>query len=221
MRTEDLLNLYPKLYHMAAKGSWPSIERLGLLSTSELTKQWAVAPPALRERLLGQRRSTSVTVNSPTLGAATIRDQLPLDERSLSLALVNMKAHDWYEMLNDRVFFFLQPERLRTLLNARSYRSEEQVVITVDTKSFLRAHEPEIELCRINSGFAQPHNHVSRGLDTFKSIDAYPHPTRSAPRTSAPWDVAELCVQGAVLDLAQHVLSVERVQGDQILERIR
>jgi len=219
--TSDLIALYPNLYHMAAEGSWPSIERLGLLSTSELTRQWGVAPPDVRESLLGQRRPSSVTITSPVFGAATIRDQLPLDERSLAAALVDMSPHDWYEALNERVFFFLQPERLRTLLNARSYRNSEQVVITVDTQSFVQAHESEIELCKINSGFAQPHNHVSRGRETFKSIEAYPHPDRVLPRRSAPWDVAELCVPSAVVDLARHVVRVERVQADRVLERIR
>lgn len=33
---EELANLYPRLYHMAEPGSWESIRRYGLLSTSSL-----------------------------------------------------------------------------------------------------------------------------------------------------------------------------------------
>jgi len=36
MLINDLIAKYPKLYHMAEDGSWPNIQKLGLLSTSAL-----------------------------------------------------------------------------------------------------------------------------------------------------------------------------------------
>ena len=36
MDVADLCNEYPLAYHMAALGSWPSIQRRGLLSTTAL-----------------------------------------------------------------------------------------------------------------------------------------------------------------------------------------
>jgi hypothetical protein len=214
----ELVGLYPRLFHMAAKDSWPSIAAHGLLSTQKLVDLWEVAPPTVRRSLLGQRRPDSVTIENGELGRATIRDQKPLDEASLREALTDMTPHDWYTALNSRVFFFLQPERLSSLLNARSYKNDEQVVITIDTAQFVNNYSSEIELCKINSGFAQPHNHVQRGAATFQSIEDYPHRARAVARTKAPWDVAELCVQGGVDDIASYVTAVTRMKCDVVLE---
>lgn len=157
-------------------------------------------------------------LSHPMLGTAVIRDQKPINESALSEALSDMTVTDWYLELNSRVFFFLQKERLSGLLNARSYRKTENLVLTLDTASMVFAHGDAIELCAINSGFAQPHSKAKRSLDTFKSIEDYHHRSRLSPRTSAPWDVAELCVKGAVLDINDHILKVERVRQNDVLE---
>jgi len=36
--TEDFISKYPTLWHLADDKSWPSIERNGLLSTSEILR---------------------------------------------------------------------------------------------------------------------------------------------------------------------------------------
>ena len=38
MKAEQLIEHYPRLYHMAWAGSWKSIEQHGLLPTQELLK---------------------------------------------------------------------------------------------------------------------------------------------------------------------------------------
>jgi hypothetical protein len=220
MNADELIRLYPHLYHMAAKGSWPSIRAHGLLSTSALVDLWDVAPPAVRESLIGQRRPDIYLLTNTVLGTATVRDQKPINEVSLREALTDMSPHEWYVALNSRVFFFLQQERLSKLLNARSYKDQEHVVLKLDTASLVEAHGPEILLCRINSGFAQPHSKAFRGSDTFKSINDYPHPQRAHPRPRPPWDVAELCVPEAVKDISTHVVRVDRMQRDQTLEQL-
>ena len=206
---------------MAAAGSWPSIQRNGLLSTKALVALWQVAPPGVRESLISQRRAETRVIHNTTLGSASIRDQKPLHEPSLALALTDMSPHEWYVALNSRVFFFLQRERLLGLLNARSYRNEEHVVITVDTASLVGAHGMDIELCAINSGFAQPHSHAARGSSTFKKIADYPHRPRLVPRSKPPWDVSELAVPEGVLDVAQHVTRVDRMKRSVVIERIQ
>ena len=203
---------------MAAAGSWDSIRAHGLLSTGALVSLWEISPPEKRESLLGQRRPVSLKIINDTLGEATIRDQIPLDEASLASALVDMTPHDWYLELNKRVFFFLQEQRLEKLLGARSYKNDEHVVLTIDTASLVGAHSREIELCKINSGFAQPHSKARRGKDTFVPIEQYQHRVRTAAREKPPWDVAELTVPTAVLDIERHVLTVERRRRDSTLE---
>jgi hypothetical protein len=218
MLETDLIRLYPRLYHMAAYGSWDSIKTNGLLSTSRLLQLWEVAPESVRRSIETQRRSDSVSLSHPELGEATIRDQKPIDLTSLELALRDMSLEEWFETLNSRVFFFLQRERLRSLVNARSYRDHEQLVLTFDTAEVVQRYGSVIELCRMNSGFAQPHNHVARGSDTFKPIDEFEHRTRLEPRLTAPWDVHELTIPGGVTGVQDLVIRVERVKGNSVLE---
>ena len=216
MQTADLIRLYPRLHHMAADGSWPSIEKHGLLSTKALAAKWGINSASLLE----QRRDESRVIEHPLHGTAIVRDQKPIHEESLAEVLTDMSVAEWLDELNSRVFFFLQPERLSTLLNATSYKKDAHTVITIDTASFVAAHEAEIELCAINSGFAQRHSKAARGSGTFQSIAGYQHPVRSEARIKPAWDVAELCVKDSVLDIAQHVIRVDRMRGDEIIWQI-
>ena len=217
--TADLIRLYPRLFHMAGDGSWPSIRGHGLLSTNALVARWEV-PQIQREALVAQVRSESRLVEHPRHGVAVVRDQKPIHEESLAAALTDMTVAAWLHELNDRAFFFLQPERLQTLMNARSYRRHTHVVLTIDTASIVARYEDDIQLCAINSGFAQRHSRAPRGRDTFRPIRDYPHPARQAPRTKAPWDVAELAVRGGVPDIATHAIRVDRMRGGEVLEQL-
>jgi hypothetical protein len=56
---------------------------------------------------------------------------------------------------------------------------EPQLVITLDIVSMVAAYEPQIEHCKFNSGFAQPHNKKLRNRASFLPIADYPHPQRT------------------------------------------
>lgn len=203
MEIADLVRLSPELYHMAADGSWPSIARHGLLSSAALAARWEASSPALLE----QRRPASVRIEHAQHGVAVIRDHGPIHLPSLEDALTDLTVEQWFEVLNERVFFFLERQRLDSLLGA--YNAEPQLVITVDTASLVAAHADSIELCRINSGFAQRHNKVPRGSGTFLPIADY-----------RERKVAELTVLGGVADIAEHVVRVERVFRGDVIERL-
>ncbi len=218
VRTSELTRLYPEAYHMAADGSWPSIARHGLLSTAALVERWEIASPGIRESLLQQRRPEQVAIEHPEHGVAIVRDHKPIREAALAEALIDMTTAEWFEVLNERVFFFVQRgRRLNGLLKA--YSKSPQLLITVDTASLVAAHESRIELCQINSGFAQPHQKKERSRDSFLPIAQYGHPDRKAPRASGE-DLAELTVLGGVPDIADHAIRVERVFGSDVLERL-
>jgi hypothetical protein len=62
---------------------------------------------------------------------------------------------------------------------------------------------------------------AARGRGTFRAIADYPHPVRETARVGgSDWDVSELCVVGGVPDILDHVLRVDRVQGDAVLKRL-
>lgn len=196
----ELIRLYPKLFHMAHVDAWVGIERHGLLSTQALLELYAVAEP-LRTRLLAEHRPRSVAIRHPVHGTAVVRDQKPLYPGKLAACLQDgVTVEQWLRALNSRVFFWLQPERLERLLVARAYRSDDHLVITVDTERLLAAAPTRaVTLSRINSG-ATVFRTVPRGARTFLPVEEFLHPARRRALASAS-DVAELCVSPSVPDV--------------------
>jgi len=215
MRVDDLIEYYPRLYHMAEDGSWPSISRHGLLSTERLVDLFEVPEPN-RTILLTQHRPDSVPLTHPRHGRAVVRDQKPLQITKLQRLLTDMTVTEWIRLLNGHVFFWLHPDRLATLLNARAYRKRPHVVLTVDTRSLVSVHAERIRLSPINSG-ATAYLNGRRGSATFHPIAAYQHP-RS--RLRPPTYVVELAVPQHIPDIVNHTLRVERRQGDRVLETL-
>src|SRR5947207_3320896 len=118
MTADEIADRYPLLYHMAWKGSWPSIKRHGLMSTKRLLDLFQVTGPS-RTALLTRRRPESVPIRHRRYGTAVIRDQKPLNDRKLAGSLMGgLTLRQWYGMLNERVFFWLTEERLIRLMSA-------------------------------------------------------------------------------------------------------
>ena len=114
----ELADHYPHLYHMADFGSWASIQRHGLLCTETLADLFEV-PPEIRQSILHQQRLESIEINHPIHGRAVIRDQKPLNRSRLEGCLKDCNFAQWLQLLNSRVFFWLNPSRLQTLICAR------------------------------------------------------------------------------------------------------
>jgi len=59
---EELTGSYPRLFHMAAAGSWPSIATHGLLPTQDIVASFGLtgpsAPRSSPSRVPGRSRST-------------------------------------------------------------------------------------------------------------------------------------------------------------------
>jgi len=208
----ELLDDCPTLYHMAERGSWPSIRKHGLLSTSALLDRYKIAG-AERQAIEAARRPASVTLESKDLGQAVVRDQFPMDDKGLTRCLQDaLSPADWYRLLNAKVFFWLTRDRLLRLLNAGLYRLEEHDVLALDSASLAAAYADKIWLCPINSGCTKPYPHP-RGTTTFQRIPDYPYNAFRAKRKRGE-RVVELSVDYAVPDAAKFVTRVTRMQGD-------
>lgn len=173
MDVDLLLARHPRVFHVAAEESWPSIQRHGLLSTAALLDLHGV-DPATRERLMLHRRMTSTTLTTPGVGTAVIRDQLPLkyiEERITP----GTRLEDFLHELSSRVFLAATRERLERLLGARAYRGVPQVVLTLDTARLVERHGPRIGLSRLNSGACTQKNHPARDASLWQPIAAYPY----------------------------------------------
>jgi hypothetical protein len=215
---DELLTDCPVLYHMAEPGSWPSIRRHGLLSTSALLDLYGLAGAA-RAALESERRPEGVPLERPDLGRITVRDQKPLSDAGLRRCLTDgLAPADWYRLLNARAYFWLSRERVLRLLQARAYRDRAHDVIEVEARPLVEACRDRIELSPINSGttgrFPAP-----RGRSTFLPIDAYPYAAyrKRRPRGER---VVELTVLGGVPDFAGYARRIDRMQGATVLRTL-
>ena len=201
---EELVQRYPHLYHMAELGSWPSIRRYGLLSTTALLDLYEVNE-GQRRSIESEWRPGSISITHPTYGTAVIRDQKPMPPAMLEGCLIDMSPKDWYEFLNRKTFFWTERRRLENLLNAFAYRGRAHCVLTVDTRALLNRHEKLANLSEINSGFV--YHGGARGRDTFRPIAKFPSGHR----------VWELAVEHSVPDVADLVIRVEDWRGGTML----
>lgn len=207
----ELLQDCPTLYHVAACGSWSSIEIDGLLSTTALLDRYSVRGRA-RRNIESRRRPISVELKGEGFSGAVIRDQFPMTDSGLERCLTdNLSPSDWYRLLNGKVFFWLTYDRLLRLLNARGYRFHEHDVIELEAEPLVRAYSENIWLCPMNSGCTKPFAHP-RGNDTFSRISDYPYGNWKAKRSPGE-RVVELAVDYAVPDVTKYVRKVRRMKG--------
>lgn len=211
--TELLIELYPRLYHMAHVGSWPMIQRHGLLSTTALLDLFEindVQRPALESRV----RRKSEEISHPTYGRALLRDQKPLNEKKLANALDDgLAPGDWYHLLNRKVFFWGPESRLKILQTAREYESDRQTIVVVDSAELVRRHGDRVLLCHMNSGATQPMA-FRRGRKTFLSIPDYPLAER-LKKYGRKGAVAEVTVDYSVPDISEFAVEVFEVGGSE------
>jgi hypothetical protein len=212
---EQFSTHYPRLFHMAEEGVWPSVEKHGLLSTTALLDLFE-KDGDLRRRIETEHRPESIIIRHATHGAAVIRDQKPMREGSLRTCLRGMTPQEWYAMLNGRVFFWVTEARVQTLLLAKAYRDRTHTVITVDTRRFLAKYAEQILLSPINSG-STIYNPQPRGAQTFRPMAEYPFAERRRMR-GIHNAVAEAVVTYAVPDLRNFTLRVEHRKGEEVLE---
>jgi hypothetical protein len=190
---------------MAEAGSWESVKRHGLLSTTALLDLLEVSG-AQRDAIEAARRPDSVPIHHPDHGIAWIRDNKPINETVLRRTLTGMREPDWYRTLNGRVFFWLSEGRLEKLRDAPPYRQREHDILTIDTKALVDAYAAEIELCHLNSGAVHPAADYPRGAGSFQPIASYPWPDRLAPAPTEP--IVELTIPYAVPDIERFVIDV-------------
>lgn len=215
MEEQELVRLYPRLWHMAHQGAWPAIRDRGLMSSSALLEDYAVEGDQ-KNRLETMRRPESVSLTHPDRLGAIIRDQKPMSDRALVKCLdAGLTPNNWYALLNSRTFFWLSRDRIWRLLRARAYRDLPQTVLTIDTASLVAAHRDRIWLSPINSG-ATLFKPQPRGLETFMRVGDFPFTNRSGSRNAAN-NVVELLVERSVPDIEDHVLAVHEVMNENLI----
>jgi hypothetical protein len=215
MTETDLITIFPKLYHVADGGAWPSIRTHGLLSTSALLDLYGV-DGSERSAFESERRGTTMILKRDGQPDVVLRDQTPMSDKALIGCLDGMTPQQWYEILNAKVFFWTSTQRLQRLVTAKAGRDVAQLVLTVDTRSLLAAHRERMRLSGMNTG-STVRRPLPRGLKTFLPIVDFPYEERR--RTRSPSDaLVELVVEGAVPDVMKHLIAVDEVGPDRRVE---
>ncbi len=210
MTPDEFAARFPRLFHMAEADAWLSIRRHGLLSTTALLDLYGVQGPA-REAIERRRRGDFIPVEHPVHGRALIRDQRPMTDESLAPVLRDgLTPADWYALLNARVFFWVEEERLQKLLG--TYRHRRNVVLVLDTARVLADHAERITLSGINSGYSRRYAQP-RGRETFRRLTDYPawRVGVDGKRTRQP--VAECAVDHALPEVERYLVEVRPADG--------
>lgn len=198
-----------RAFHLAEADNWPSIQARGLLSASAL----AALPgntDADRRRVMAHRPVRTVLSDG-----TVIRDQGPMPPAALRPCLRGMTPDEWYALLNAKVFFWIDGERLGRHL--RACRRQAQVVMEIDATALLRRYGAQAAVSPFNTGNARRRPAV-RGRATFvpwptwcesgwrhesDGLGTRPRPCRHKP--------AELTIPEAVPDIMDFVLDVRFV----------
>jgi hypothetical protein len=201
----------PPFTHMAETDSWPLILRHELLSTTALL-DLLNCPADQRELIESRRRPEKVHLCDAEVVSITIRDQKPMSDSALRRVLTSGTPEEWYQLLNRKVFFWPNRDRLETFLAASAYCDSEQIVITVDTGQLLADYREKFCLSSINSG-ATLYNPPRRGPETFVRVADYPFEYWRRRRRSPSRAVAEIAVEGGVTNIDRYATEVRRWRG--------
>lgn len=209
MDVNELVERYPRLFHLAESGSAQAISTHGLLTAQEIGSTSALHLDE-QAAILSRPRPGRLSIEHPLLGRVALRDQTPLRAHILDRVLTDMTAEQWLSALNERVFFWLHPQRLDQLLKARRNRGRPHDVLVIDTAGLVDAHDRRVQLSAINSGATLYPNAPERGTRTFQPIEDYPFAERLRRRTPQA-AIVELAVHGGVRDIADHVVDLYRM----------
>ena len=217
MTPELFCDQYPYLFHMAEAGTWESIERHGLLSTSAILDLLGMTGKE-RKRIESSCRKDYMPIGDKEHGTFLIRDNGPLPLEKLRASLIDMTPEQFYRELNRQVFFWPNEERVKGLLGARRYRNREHTVIKVSSELLLDYYQARICLSRINSGSAiyQP---TPRGRDTFVPFAEWPEDV--GPRSGKlKKPIAEIAVSYSVEKITDVAVEVNEMHGTKLLRNV-
>ena len=208
------MELPDRVYHLAEASNWLSIQRYGLLSASKLLD---LAGVLATDRKQLERRQRLEHTELPN--GVQIRDQRPMPLAGLEASLVGLTTAEWYGLINSRVFFWLDPDRLNRQRAACEPRP--QVVLSINTAGLIATYSRQLEVTPINTGNAR-RRPARRGAATFvayaawsKSAWASEAAALGTPERRRSVPPAELTVAGSVPDVMRFVVGVAKLAAGQ------
>ncbi|MBA2673763.1 hypothetical protein, partial [Ramlibacter sp.] len=134
------------VYHLVEEANWPFIQQEGLWPAQALLERPAVPRP---HRAEGQYREENLVLPDGRM----LRDQRPMPPAALAACLdPAMAPQDWYALVNRKVFFWWDLERLNRHRAACGRRP--QRVLVVDLQALLARYAAIASVAPINTGYA-------------------------------------------------------------------
>lgn len=162
----------PYLYHLTSDKNLANILKGKLLlSTKEIVKLSKTSDEILR-----RKRPVHITIEKGEI-FFHIRDQRPISEKLLSGCLLDgLTLEEYYELLNERVFWWPTIDRLTKHFNR--YAFEKPKIICVKTFELFDINAENIEFSRLNSGALRANSYLDgkapgRGRSTFAPADKF------------------------------------------------
>lgn len=214
--TSPLFRRLPeRVYHLAEASNWAAIQREGLHCASTLLDRAGIVGKD-RRRWEQEQRPKHAALPDGTW----IRDQRPMPPDALARCLVGMTPAQWYALLNGKVFFWFDTERLNRQRAACSSRP--QVVLVVDALRLAEAYADRVALTPFNTGNARRRPATRGGatfvpyrtwLDSGWATEAALLGVRERSRSHAP---VEFTVSGSIPDILTFAVDVRPLAPDQL-----
>ncbi len=207
MSPRELAVLHPRLYHLTNVDSWALISKIGLLSTVELLKKFEVDQTRFAE-LTKMRRSKCVNLNHKFYGNIQISDNLPLSEKKLLNCLDDgLHPSQWLEMLNSRVFFWVDRKKVDGLSKSRGGSVRNLELLEFDTFSLVSNNFHKTEITPFNTGNTN-HTAARRGIETFSRLAEVCYKDwRRKRMKKKPDNIAEISIVDGITDVSKYLVS--------------
>jgi hypothetical protein len=198
-----------RAYHLAHAENWDSIRRTGLHSAAALIARAGLGASAARRFTAYRDRAMRLP------SGEWLRDQCPMPPAALARCLDDgLAPSDWYALVNAKVFFWLDRERLDR--HAAACGSAPQIVMEIDLRALVARYRALSVVTPFNVGNAR-RRPASRGRRTFVPLEAWlatrwlsEAASGGRPR-AASHPPAELAVEGAVPDAMGFVVATRRL----------
>ena len=202
------MNIGPFVYHLAEAENWPSIERDGLFSTCALLERAGMS--GSNRAVIEREHRPKRTILSSGL---VIRDQKPMPPAALERCLVGLTSAQWYQLLNSKVFFWCDIDRLNR--QRRACGDFPQVVLKISAARLLNRYAAQAAVTPINTGNAR-RKPALRGAATFVPYSVWADTAwlseaqalGTRPRSPRHLPV-ELTIADSVPDVMDFVVSVK------------
>lgn len=210
--SERVPELPPSMFHFVDAANADLVRRDGLLSTNAILQRGCFGVD-VEDRARAHRPAGIVLPNG-----AYVRDQAPMPPTALATCLdAGLTPRDWYDLVNDHVFFWLSAERVRR--HRLALRGRTQLLLTVDVKALAAAYADRVYVTPFNIGNARraPARRGRRTLTPVASWRAHGWRAEAAPggrERASSHRPAELLVQQGVPDIARFITRVDRIDPE-------